>query len=73
MNLLPLSPQVEALRLNDFMAIIVDANLDYHNNGGNSTEATDLDISTLLHVGGLAESIGEAPFHTEDVGVCTRQ
>ena len=63
--------QVELLRLNDFMAIIVDANQDYHNNGGDTTVTTELAINTLLFVGGVttATITGEIPLSTLQVGV----
>ena len=44
---------MEALRINDFMALIVTSRKDYKNNGVASTATSTLPLSELFYIGGV--------------------
>ena len=61
--------QVEVLRINNFIAIIVENNSDYVNNGADSLLMTSLLVTTPLYVGGVAQDViqNSAPFQTQSM------
>ena len=61
--------QVEILRINDFIAIIIENDGDYVNNNVISSERTSLEVNTAMYIGGVARDVipNSAPFGTQHV------
>ena len=63
--------QLNIVRINDFVALIVTETADYKNSGQDSSTASTLSIETPLYVGGVPSSV-QGPFSTfsnKDVSV----
>ena len=54
--------QVEVLRINDFIAVIVQERRDYKNNNVGAASASTLSTSTRLYVGGIPPTLTGLPF-----------
>jgi len=58
--------QIEALRINDFLALIATDRKDYRNNGVASTHSSRLKITTDFYIGGVPASFRGLPFTSQD-------
>ena len=57
------------MRINDFIAIIIENDGDYVNNNVISSERTSLEVNTAMYIGGVARDVipNSAPFGTQHV------